>query len=206
MTTTISDEAIEAAAIRIATWSFEDDPTFAWDDLDDEDKESARTGMRAALEAAQPFMVAAPVAPLSVLQAHRLLHESAEDAPACSCGQWEPKTATRDLEEHEEHVAAMLGTWPLLDRAALVKAIDHAGCLEVGGTNWPLDRQNVQEIADAVLELSGTTEYCRATNSHHGRGPCVFVAGHHDRSDENWTPHANRHGWGWNDQGDEDEA
>lgn len=45
---------------------------------------------------------------LAVLRAHRLIVQSAEDAPECSCGGWEPVTATRDIEEHDEHVAAML--------------------------------------------------------------------------------------------------
>lgn len=45
---------------------------------------------------------------LATIQAHRLIRNSAEDAPECSCGKWEPETATRDLEEHDEHVAAML--------------------------------------------------------------------------------------------------
>lgn len=45
---------------------------------------------------------------LAVLQTHRLVLTNAEDAPKCSCGQWEPTTATRDLEEHDEHVAAEL--------------------------------------------------------------------------------------------------
>lgn len=39
----------------------------------------------------------------------------------------------------------------VVDREAVVRAIDEAGEMTVGGTNWPLDRQNVQEIADAVL-------------------------------------------------------
>lgn len=45
---------------------------------------------------------------LAVLRAHRLTATSSEDAPECSCGDWEPEHATRDLEEHEEHVAKML--------------------------------------------------------------------------------------------------
>lgn len=45
---------------------------------------------------------------LTVLQAHRLIRRSQEDAPECTCGDWEPETATRDLEEHDEHVAAEL--------------------------------------------------------------------------------------------------
>lgn len=48
------------------------------------------------------------MATLQVLRAHRLIVISAEDAPRCSCGDWEPETATRDLEEHDEHVAKML--------------------------------------------------------------------------------------------------
>lgn len=45
---------------------------------------------------------------LAVLRAHRMLRGSIEDAPECTCGKWEPATATRDLEEHEEHIAAEL--------------------------------------------------------------------------------------------------
>lgn len=52
-----------------------------------------------------------------------------------------------------EAAAPLLAPQPVVDREALVKAIDNAGALEVGGTNWPLDRKNVQEIADAVLAL-----------------------------------------------------
>lgn len=47
-------------------------------------------------------------AALLVLRGHRLVRNSAEDAPECSCGNWQPETATRDLEEHDEHVAAQL--------------------------------------------------------------------------------------------------
>lgn len=45
---------------------------------------------------------------LAVVQAHHLIWTSEEDAPACSCGGWEPETATRDLEEHDEHLAAKI--------------------------------------------------------------------------------------------------
>lgn len=45
---------------------------------------------------------------LAVLRAHRMLRGSIEDAPECTCGLWEPTSATRDLEEHDEHVAAEL--------------------------------------------------------------------------------------------------
>jgi hypothetical protein len=61
-TSAVTDEAVEAAAVRIAAWSFEDDPTYKWDDLDAEDKGSAREGMRAALEAAVPLLAPQPVA------------------------------------------------------------------------------------------------------------------------------------------------
>lgn len=64
----ITDEAVEAAAMRIAEWSFEEDPTYKWDDLDAKDKDSAREGMRAALEAAQPHL-----APQSVVDREALL-------------------------------------------------------------------------------------------------------------------------------------
>jgi hypothetical protein len=45
---------------------------------------------------------------LAVLSAHHMIGNNPEDAPECTCGEWGPGTATRDLEEHDEHVAAML--------------------------------------------------------------------------------------------------
>lgn len=70
----VTDEAVEAAAKRIAAWSFEEDPTFDWDDLDAEDKDSAREGMRAALEAAAPLL--GPRPPLDREAVHSIVYEA----------------------------------------------------------------------------------------------------------------------------------
>jgi hypothetical protein len=47
---------------------------------------------------------------------------------------------------------------PVASREALEKVIDQAGSLKVGGTLWPLDRENVREIADALLAAGVFTE------------------------------------------------
>jgi DNA-binding transcriptional regulator YiaG len=79
-------------------------------------------------------------------------------------GQWEPGElglllAYRDAARSAlEAAVPLLAPQPAVDREALIKTIDKAGALEVGGTLWPLDRKNVREIADAVLALINGSE------------------------------------------------
>lgn len=98
---------------------------------------------------------------LATIQAHRLIRHSAEDAPECSCGDWEPETATRDLEEHDEHVAAMLTalvSQEALEEVLLTHNIECTGpgevtcrgCRDRGWMSWVAYRRH---IADAVLAL-----------------------------------------------------
>lgn len=91
---------------------------------------------------------------LTVLRDHRLIKpQPHEDAPECTCGGWEPETATRDLEEHEEHVAAMLSDRPLMDRAALHQVLE---AHKVGRHLPPYEALTAYRavVADAVLMLA----------------------------------------------------
>lgn len=73
---------------------------------------------------------------------------------------------------------------------------------------YPLDAATVRDLVE-VLEGVAVTRWpgygeCAAEHPR-GLGQCVFVAGHHHREIESWTPHADRFGRSWNDNAPEEE-
>jgi hypothetical protein len=107
-----------------------------------------------------------------------------------------------------EELLRFLGRRSLPTREQIAAAIHDSEMLHKRGDDCPpaCDVTFLRR-ADAVLTLfngaAAPTEQCGATNPR-VRGECVFIAGHHDRNSEDWTPHGNVHGWTWNDQPAED--
>lgn len=75
-------------------------------------------------------------------------------------------------------------------------------------TEYPVDAGTMRELVE-VLEgvrmVPSRLGYGECVALHpRGFGQCVFVAGHHNREIESWTPHADRFGRSWNDNAPEE--
>lgn len=73
---------------------------------------------------------------------------------------------------------------------------------------YPLDAGTVRDLVELLegVAVSRWPGYGECVALHpRGFGQCVFVAGHHNREVESWTPHADRFGRSWNDNAPEEE-
>jgi len=83
-----------------------------------------------------------------------MIGNNPEDAPECTCGGWEPKTATRALEEHDEHVAvAMSANLPV--PGVTNEAIDYLGRWRWERYDTEIPHQHAQSVAFARQFLEG---------------------------------------------------
>lgn len=106
-----------------------------------------------------------------------------------------------------EELQRLLDNRPLPTREQVAAAIHNSQMIHKRGDDCPPACDTFLRPADAVLALlngsAAPMQYCGATHPR-VRGECVFIAGHHDRSNDDWTPHGNYRGWTWNDQPAED--
>lgn len=96
---------------------------------------------------------------------------------------------------------------PLPTREQVAAALHNSQMIHKRGDDCPPACDTFLRPADAVLALlngsAAPMQHCGATHPR-VRGECVFIAGHHDRSNDDWTSHGNLTGWTWNDQPAED--
>lgn len=112
------------------------------------------------------------------------------------------------------------GTLPVASRERVAEvlrshAIGTQGDLTACRCGWYPDGNSLswhhfhaEHVADALLAAGVFREVEPTCTAEHPRrsGHCVFVAGHHDRAVESWTPHGDRFGWTWNDNPPADES
>lgn len=193
---------------------------------------SANGAMRAALEAAVPFLQPTNPQVVASRQAvHQAIADELDGEGVVSYG-LAPKLTDRVMD--------VVRPLPTLDRNRLFNilvefimaqpqradVVEYDGVLDqimaLAGRPLPT-REQVDKLvsdwfratlspevrdmlADAVLALmGGAGEEATCTAEHpRGYGRCVFVAGHHYEVGEDWTPHADSRGSSWNSQPPED--
>ena len=75
-------------------------------------------------------------------------------------------------------------------------------------SEYPVDAATMRDLVELLegVAVSRWPGYGECVALHpRGFGQCVFVAGHHHREIESWTPHADRFGRSWNDNASEEE-